>query len=532
MITSTLNALRTYMRGDGAVLLPEIELVLFAVGILVMDSWATQKERYWSSALALAGVVFSGLTLWMLRARILLNGDLSGFHETVIIDSYFLFFATLLLAATLLVILLSVHAPVAAVVRRAKFCALLLFSCAGLMLMISAVDLLVMFFALEIAALSSHFLAATLGSSAKPHSSAVKFLLNSFLGSAILAYGFSILYGLSASTNIAKVGSALTRRHNIAKVIALSRQPGERASQMYQLLQSRLPEALHWHPFMLQALPIIALVLIIFALCIKLKSLPIQFFGAKPNAGPPLTVALYLSGAFVITTLALLLRLLLTMFGDFQYFWWYIVAALAVAFIVCGVIASLCQKSFEGILATASLAQFGYLLLGFVSGNEAALTAVGYYLFTYLFILSGAFAVLLTLRRKGDATGYFPHLSGLRQRNPLAALLLIIFVIALAGFPPTAGFFARYFIFNALLETGHRYLAWFAAFSALPLAFSYLRIAWRAWRPWHADPQIESATLSFGAPEAIVLGACAFVSLAAGLYSEPFLRMARYAFGQ
>ena len=119
MITSTLNALRTYMRGDGAVLLPEIELVLFAVGILVMDSWATQKERYWSSALALAGVVFSGLTLWMLRARILLNGDLSGFHETVIIDSYFLFFATLLLAATLLVILLSVHAPVAAVVRRA-----------------------------------------------------------------------------------------------------------------------------------------------------------------------------------------------------------------------------------------------------------------------------------------------------------------------------------------------------------------------------------------------------------------------------
>jgi NADH-quinone oxidoreductase subunit N len=105
-------------------------------------------------------------------------------------------------------------------------------------------------------------------------------------------------------------------------------------------------------------------------------------------------------------------------------------------------------------------------------------------------------------------------------------------VIALAGFPPTAGFFARYFLFNALLETGHRYLAWFAAFSALLLAFSYLRIAWRVWRPSHHDPQIGGATLSFGAPEAIVLGACAFVSLAAGLYSEPFLRMARYAFGQ
>lgn len=529
MITSTLNALRTYMRGDGAVLLPEIELVLFAVGILVMDSWATQKERYWSSALALAGVIFSGLTLWMLRARLLLNGDLSGFHETVIIDSYFLFFATLLLVATALVILLSVHAPVAVVVRRAKLYALLLFSCAAMMLMISAVDLLVIFVALEIAAVSSCFLAATLGSSAKPHSSSVKFLMSSFLGSAILVYGFSILYGLSASTNIGKVASALARRHNIAKVIALSRQPGERGSQLYQLLQSRLPEALHWHPFMPQALPIFAFVLIIFALSLKLKSFPTHFSGVKPDVGPPLTVALYLSGAFVIATLALLLRLLLTMFGDFQEVWWYIVAALAVAFIIGGVFASLRQKSFGGILAAASLAQFGYLLLGLVSGNESALTAIAYYLFTYLFILSGAFAVLLTLRRKGDAAGHLPHLNGLRNRNPLAALLLIVFVIALAGFPPTAGFFARYFLFNAVLEAGHRYLAWFAALSALPLAFSYLRIAWRAWR---TDPQIESATLSFGAPEAIVLGACAFVSLAAGLYSEPFLRMARYAFGQ
>lgn len=532
MIISTLNALRTYMRGDGAVLLPEIELVLFAVGILVMDSWSTQKEKYWSPALALAGVIFSGLTLWMLRARVLLNGDLSGFHETAIIDSYFLFFATLLLIGTALVILLSIHTPLAAAVRRAKFCALLLFSCAGLMLTISAIDLLVIFLALEIAAVSSHFLAATLGYSARPHSSSLKFLLDSFLGSAIIAYAFSILYGLSASTTIAKVASALARRHNIAKVIALSRQPGERGSQMYQLLQSRLPDALHWHPFMLQALPILAFVLIVVALALKLKSFSTHFFGAKPNAGPPLTVTLYLSGAFVIATLALLFRLTLTMFGDYQELWWYIMAALAVAFIICGVIASLRQKSFEAILVAASLAQIGYLLLGLVSGNEAALTAIAYYLFTYLFILSGAFAVLIALRPKDDSAASLSPLAGLRHRNPLAFSLLIIFVTALAGFPPTAGFFARYFLFNALLESGHRYFAWFAAFSALPLAFSYLRIAWRASRLAPPDPQLESATFSFGAPEAIVLGACAFVTLAAGLYSEPFLRMARYAFGQ
>ncbi len=205
---------------------------------------------------------------------------------------------------------------------------------------------------------------------------------------------------------------------------------------MYQLLQSRLPDALHWHPFMLQALPIIAFVLIVVALALKLKSLSTHFFGAKPNAGPPLTVTLYLSGVFVIATLALLFRLTLTMFGDYQEFWWYIMAALAVAFIICGVIASLRQKSFEAILVAASLAQVGYLLLGLVSGNEAALTAIAYYLFTYLFILSGAFAVLIALRPKDDSAASLSPLAGLRHRNPLAALLLIIFVIALAGFPP------------------------------------------------------------------------------------------------
>ena len=156
---------------------------------------------------------------------------------------------------------------------------------------------------------------------------------------------------------------------------------------------------------------------------------------------------------------------------------------------------------------------------------------MSYYLFGYVFVITGAFAILLAVRNKSGAAGELLSLSGLGSRSPVAAVLLLIFMIALAGFPPTSIFFARYSLFQSLVHNNHRYTAWIAAFAALPLAWSYLRIAIRAWRR-AAEPGAETISVSFGAPEAIVLGVCAFVSLAAGLYSEPFLRMARYAFGQ
>ncbi|HXM90722.1 MAG TPA: proton-conducting transporter membrane subunit, partial [Candidatus Dormibacteraeota bacterium] len=184
----------------------------------------------------------------------------------------------------------------------------------------------------------------------------------------------------------------------------------------------------------------------------------------------------------------------------------------------------------ERIVIYLSLAHMGYVLLGVVAANEAAATAMTYYLFTYLFILTGAFGVLIAVRGNNTSVGVVNDLGGLWKRSPVTALLLIIFVLSLAGAPPTAGFFGRYFIFHSLLETGHRYIAWFVALSSLAVAYSYLRIAVYAWRGKKSET--ESAPVTFGAPEAIVLGICVFVSLAAGLYSEPFTRMARYAFGQ
>jgi NADH-quinone oxidoreductase subunit N len=226
--------------------------------------------------------------------------------------------------------------------------------------------------------------------------------------------------------------------------------------------------------------------------------------------------------------MALLLRSLFTIFADSQNIWWYIIAALAIGGISYGILASLRQTNLERIIVYLSIANMGYVLLGVVAANEAAATAMTYYLLTYLFMVTGVFGVLIAVRGRNTCAGVLNNLSGLRQRSPVTALLLIIFVLSLAGAPPTAGFFGRYFIFRSLLETGHRYIAWFVGLSSLPVAYSYLRVAGYAWR----SDKSETAAVAFGVPEAIVLGICVFVSVAAGLYSEPFTRMARYAFGQ
>ncbi len=164
-----LSAFRTYMHGDGAVLLPEMQLFLFAIGTLAMDSWAANtssekdggnpvfQQNYWNPAIALAGIAFSALTLGMLRARIMQSGELAGFHLTLVIDNYFVFFSALFLAATALVILLSVNSSTISAVRQGRYFALLLFACISMMLMVSAVDLVTIFLAMEAAAISAIF---------------------------------------------------------------------------------------------------------------------------------------------------------------------------------------------------------------------------------------------------------------------------------------------------------------------------------------------------------------------------------------
>src|SRR5438309_134466 len=460
-----LNSIFSYLQGDGAVVLPEMQLTLFGLGILLIGfSVDESMENNWfwrlffkdfSAKAAFAGVLFSGLSLWKLRGRVAGSGTLSGFHESVVVDGFLIFFAALFLISTALVILLSVKYLEIEREQEGEYYALLLFACVGMMLMASGVDLIVMFLGLETMALSFYVLTGFLRREKRSNEAALKYVLLGAFSSGILAYGFSILYGLSGATSLGGITSALARRENLVHVVALSRLPSAQGQQMHDLLARQLPIALNFDPLTLQLLPVLAFVLVTVGLFFKVAAAPFHQWAPDVYEGAPTPVAAYVSVASKTASFALLLRLFISVFTPSQKTsqeqWMYLIAGVAVASLTWGNLAALTQTNVKRLLAYSSISHVGYILLGLVAWNPTAFKGIAFYLFAYVFMTAGAFAVIIVLRQKGIIGEELEDLNGLYQRSPAAAVLLLIFMLSLAGIPPTAGFMGKYFIFLSLI---------------------------------------------------------------------------------
>src|SRR5947209_105588 len=457
-----LSALTDYLQRDGSVILPEVELTLFGLGILLIDFTLGVKERYLNAGLALAGTAFSAYTVWKLRVPVGANGSLLGFHDSVIVDPFFLFFAGLFLAATALVILLSVKFLEIEQEQEGEYYALLLFACVGMMFMASGFDLIVMFLGLETMALSFYVLTGFLRREKRSNEASLKYVLLGAFSSGILAYGFSLLYGMSwlprsgSSTNIGQIGYALAARLDMteqaAQLIARSRQTGPLAERARQIVESQLGPA--FHPYIFQILPMVAFVTVAAGLFFKVAAVPFHQWAPDVYEGAPTPITAYVSVASKTASFALLLRVFTAMFGDprLHDYWVYLVAGVAVASLTWGNFAAITQTNVKRLLAYSSIAHVGYILLGLVAANDTGYEGIAYYLFVYAFMTMGAFAVVILLRRRGLIGDELEDLNGLYQRSPGAALLLLIFMLSLAGIPPTAGFMGKYFIFLALIE--------------------------------------------------------------------------------
>jgi len=489
------------------VILPEMELLLFGLGILIFDFMLEKKEKYFNAILALVGVAASGVGVYMqvqkyndVRTNPAGPQALLGFHDTVVVDGFFIVFAILFLAATALVILLSVRYMDLEREREGEFYALILFACIGMMFMASGIDLIVLFLGLETMALSFYVLTGFLRANKRSNEAAMKYLLLGAFSTGILAYGFSLLYGMSlGSTNIGEIGNVLEKRLRYTFAHGYT----------------------DW-------LVILAFVTVATGLFFKVAAVPFHQWAPDVYEGAPTPITTYISVASKTASFALLLRLMLFVFYASQATWVFLIAGVAIASLTWGNLAALTQTNLKRLLAYSSISHVGYILLGLVAGNATGLTGMIYYLIAYGFMTVGAFAVVIVMRQRGIIGDNLDDLDGLYQRNPAAALLLLIFMLSLAGIPPTAGFVGKYFIFQALIETHHPVLAVFAALYIVPALYYYFRVVVHAWMktPGEAPaPHMSSA-------QAIALGVALFVTLAAGLYPEPFTRLARYAFGQ
>jgi NADH-quinone oxidoreductase subunit N len=512
MIHTLINVVRGFLSGDGALILPEMELLLFACGILLIDRWLAANEKRWNALLALAGTAFSGFTLYVQHGKMVAlreanpeSPGLLGFHQSVLVDPFSLYFAALFLAATALIILLSVRYLEMKEDGRGAYYALLLFACVGMMLMVSGVDLLAVFLGLEVMGLSCFLLTAFSRSAQHEKEAARSYAFLWACSSFALAGGFLMLYRLFQTTNLGRMGA---------------------------VLETRLDNGVPFGGLTAWPTPL-ALVLLVVGVFLLIDAAPLHGFapGIYDSAATP--IAAYLSALAKTAGFALLLRFFSFLFVFAHQKWVHVWGGAAIVSLLWGNIAALRQTNVKRLLAYGSVAQTGFILLGLVAGNEAGFSGMMYYLGVQVFMTAGAFGVLIVLQQRGAAVTQLADLNGLFRRSPAAALLLLVFMMSLAGIPPTAGFVAKYYIVKALIAAPHPELAAFAVVNALLSVYYHGRVAAYALKKPSADAlPLDAATLTISSGQTVALTAAVFVSLAAGLYPEPFLRMARYAFGQ
>jgi len=482
---------------DFRLILPEVQLSLFGLGILLTDFLLEPRYKYWNAVMAMLGVGFSGYTLWQLRRPIADQGDIYGFSGSLLVDPFFLFFGFLFLAATALVILLSVRYMEIEAEHHGEYYSLMLFATVGMMFMTAGIDLIVQFIGLETMAISFYILAGFLRGDRRSNEGALKYLLLGAFSSGILAYGFSIMYGMTGSTNLRVITAEFIRRAGSG----------------------------------VDLLVVLSVTTVAAGLFFKIAAVPFHQWAPDVYEGAPTTITAYISVASKTASFALLLRLFQTAFWPARPSWTLLLAGVAVASMTLGNLAAITQSNIKRLLAYSSISHVGYVLLGLVAAatgpqvNVTGLKAVAFYLFAYAFMNIGAFAIVIVLRRQGLIGDDLEDLNGLIQRSPTAAVLLLIFMLSLAGVPPTAGFVGKYYIFLSLIETGHYYLAIFAVLYIIPAVYYYFRIVVHAWMRESTDP----VRPVISPAQALALTVTVFVSLVAGLYPEPFVRLASYS---
>ncbi len=473
---------------DSMFILPEAMLGLFGLAILLTDFFLAREQKSWNSVTAMLGVGFSGGALYEVAHQ-----NRFAFNNSIVIDPFFVFFSVLFLASTALVILLSVRYMEIEREQHGEYYALMLFATIGMMFLACGNDLIVLFIGLETMALAFYVLSGFLRRDRRSNEAAMKYVLIGAFSSGILAYGFSILYGIAGSTNLNDITEAIAKKpaNDLMVFIAL----GAVAAGVF----------------------------------FKIAAVPFHQWAPDVYEGAPTTISAYVSVASKTASFALLLRLFLTVFWPVRAEWLMLVATVAVLSLTLGGFAAITQTNIKRLLAYSSITQVGYILLGLVgsvnkdgSVNKLGLEAVAFYLMVYLFFNTGAFAIVIVLRRKGVIGDDVDDLNGLIHRNPGAAILMLIFLLSLAGIPPTAGFFAKLFVFWSLIQTQHYVLALLAVAYILPAVYYYFRLVAAMFVRESADPV--RPVISPG--QWVALGAMVAVTLAAGILPEWFVRLA------
>src|ERR1700687_2395574 len=493
--------------GDYLMALPIILLTLFALGILLLDLMLPAQWKRINALTALVGILFSAAGV--VKIQLALNaagipGE-SAFLNSMVVDRFTIYFWYLFLAGAAISVLMSAHYLEVEHENHGEFYALLLFSVVGMMCMASGFDVVLIFIGLELMAISTYVLVGFLRTDRRSNEAALKYLLLGAFSSGIFAYGLSLFYGLTGSTSLLGIRSGLFR-------LAAS------------------------HPNHIDPIAVIALLTVSVGLFFKIAAIPFHQWLPDAYEGAPTSVTGFMSVAVKAAGWAMLLRILLWGLYPLRTVYVPLLIFVSILTMTGANLAALTQSNLKRLLAYSSIAHVGYMLLGLVALASVDYPAPAFfdgfkgillYLLVYTFMNLGAFAVVTSLRQRNVIGDEIDDIAGLFTRAPTEAVLMLIFLLSLAGIPPLAGFYGKYFIFLSLMESGHYVLASLAVLYAVFGLYYYMRIA----NAMFMSEALDKTRLPISIAMRVALGVTAFATVVIGIFPERFIRVVTWSMG-
>ena len=473
---------------DFLILKPVILLTLFGVGVMLTDLLLEERHKYLSAVTALVGLGFAGIQMWMIQSQMRQAevNEIEAFRGALLLDRFGIFFIWIFLISSAIAILLAIRYLEIEQEHHGEHYAIILFATVGIIFLAIGMDLITLFISLELMVISVYILTGFLRRDRRSNEAALKYLLLGAFSTGILAYGMSLLYGISNSTNLKEIAFALSQRP---------------ASDPLVLL---------------------AVITVATGLLFKIGAVPFHQWLPDAYEGAPTSITAFMSVGPKVAAFAFLLRMFLLPLGAAREQWVPLLVGVAVATMTLGNLVAISQSNVKRLLAYSAISHVGYILLGLVSGNDSGLKGIAIYLLVYAFMNMGAFAVVVAMRRRDLIGDEIDDRAGLMYKSPAAAVLMMIFLLSLAGIPPTAGFLGKYFIFLSLIETGHYTLAVVAVLYVAVALYYYFRIVSVMFMREPVDMELPSLAPGIR----IALGVTAAMTLFIGLYPDPFIQIA------
>jgi NADH-quinone oxidoreductase subunit N len=420
---------------DAVAALPEVVLAILAAAFLMVGAFSKSEPYKLIQWLCIGSLAIAALLVWTATGE----GRVQAFAGSFIVDDFARLMKVLALFGAAVAILLSGKFLTRVEMARFEYPILVVFASIGMMMMISANDLISLYMGLELQSLSLYVVAAINRDNAKSSEAGLKYFVLGALSSGMLLYGASLVYGFTGTTTFAGIAEALQANGSSLGIT-------------------------------------FGLVFILAGLAFKVSAVPFHMWTPDVYEGAPTPVTAFFASAPKVAAMALLVR---TMVGPFNHLvqdWQQIIVLISILSMALGAFAAIGQQNIKRLLAYSSIGHMGFALVGLAAGTQEGVSGVVIYMMIYVLTTLGVFACVLAMRRQGLQVETISDLAGLGRTNKALAFVLSMLMFSLAGIPPLAGFFGKLFVFMAAVKAGLWILAVLGVLASVVGAFYYLRI--------------------------------------------------------